>query len=173
VALLFVLADLARCHGVPDRGLTATEDRGWTKQHAGDPVHLGQSRVGVPLGDGVVVPVVADERRRLVHVTDAGGPVVHARGGDVQETFDAGVAGRPGEDRCALDRDPVLVVAVGAHRMHRRDDRVRALDHGDREVRVVEVADPLLDAGLLRRSSLASYDGPDSRAALEQRGADV
>ena len=69
------------------------------------------------------------------------------------------------------DRDPVLGLEVRPHRVDGRDDGARALDHGSREVRIVEVTDPLLDARECRGGAGTSYDGTHGRAPFDQRRA--
>ena len=54
-----------------------------------------------------------------------GRSVVDRRGGDVDQAGDARIAGGTGEDRGALDGDPVLGGAVGSHRVDGGDDGAR------------------------------------------------
>ena len=58
----------------------------------------------------------------------------------MHEPGHAGVSRGPRQQGSALDGDPVLGRSVGAHWVHRGDDRISALDDRGREVRVAKVA---------------------------------
>jgi hypothetical protein len=148
-----------------------TQDRRRAEHHEGQPADFGEGGVGVALGHRVVVTVVADQRGRLVHVADPRGAVVDGCGRDVHQAVDARVPRGTGQDRRALDGDPLLVLALGAHRVDGRHDGVRTLDDGCGEVGVEEVTDPLLDAGDRRGGAGTSYDGSHVGAALGERRA--
>ena len=105
----------------------------------------------------------------MCHVADSGRAVVDGRRGDVDQAPNTRVASGPGDDRRPLDPDPVLVLTVGPHRVHRRDNGARALDHGGGEIRLEEVADPLVDAVESRRRSGTPHDGTYGRSPPEQR----
>jgi hypothetical protein len=86
----------------------------------------------------------------------------------VHQAPDTGGGRRACDRGRALRADVVLGLAVAAHGVHGRDHRDRPAQHRGREVRVVEVADPLLHAGQRLRLARSSYDGTDGGAALDQ-----
>ena len=91
----------------------------------------------------------------------------------MHEQGHAGVDRSLGDGQGAVEPDPALVVASAAERVDGGDEGVGAGHHGRREDRVGEVADVLLDGGVLRRGAHPAYDGADGRPALTQRGHDV
>ena len=170
---LLIVADLGRPQRVPDRALARAKNRRGTKNDAGELVNLAQRGIRVPLGHRVDAGAVRDQRRCLVHVTNTRRAVVDGRRGDVNQARDARIPGGPRQDRRALHRDPVLGLAVGTHRVDRRDDSAGAMDHGRCEVGVIEVANPLLDARKCRSTTGAPYHCAHSSAPIDQRRADT
>ena len=133
--------------------------------------------VGVALGDGVVVAVVAHQRRRLVDVARLRGAVVDGGGRDVHEPGDPGVAGGAGEHRGALARRSAAWVSrslpIGCTVVTTASAPATTVG---REVRVEELADVLLDAvqggAVPARRTTARTVAPRSTSASHGAGAD-